>query len=168
MLTVKTARTKAGGTLPVALYQRAKIKTLAHPLTHSKPSPCHCTAGCSLRSPGLAVQHNMMLYTEATPGFCQLIPTAQHVPEEHRHKWGDPCRFLFPVFGLCAPWATFWWPGKQSTHTLNFLCSYQDARQTTQCVLPVLVHLMYIKQGKAQLCCQIIYRGTIMKKTSAY
>lgn len=37
--------------------------------------------------------------TEAMFGFCQVIPLAQSVPEEHHRRWGDPHILpLFPIF----------------------------------------------------------------------
>lgn len=69
---------------------------------------------------------------------------------------------------MCAPSRAFWALGKQSIHTLIFSSSYLDAQQTTQHVFPASAHSIHIKQGKAQLCCQIIYRGTVTKIISAY
>lgn len=214
----KTARAKVGCALPIAIYQRAKIKELAlelnqhrlailqmhgrllSKLTHCPTGlarqhdvpwmgsggtafpPPHPTTLTALLAVFLAVflgsikllqlvgvnVHTSLLkwclgFARSSPQHS--LPPGSITTYEETHVGSSCFQYLET---LCAPYGAFWCLGKQSAHTLIFHSSYLDTRQTTQHVFPVLVRLMYIKQGKAQFCSQIIYRGTVMKIISAY
>lgn len=73
----------------------------------------------------------------------------------------------FQYFETVCDSSGAFWASNPSTPSF-FFSSYLDTWQTTQCAFPASVHLMHIKQAKAQFCCQIIYRGIGMKIISAY
>lgn len=104
--------------------------------------------------------------TETTFGFCQVIPIAWSVPEEHHCKQGEPCHLLlFPLLRdrVCSLWSLL--TSGQTIHPqpdFPLALSCRQGRQHSAWLLHQLTGA-----GQSWVCCPLTDRGIGVKIISA-